>query len=76
MIRRHTDTSKKIPLFAGLSIIEISCLIFLPILMMGIIYMMLPGMVWWLRIIISVGSITLLNILLFLIITLLVNITD
>ena len=54
------NSGKNVSGWENLSIIEKFCLIFLPILLCYMVYIMLDmtGMIWWLRLIISIGMVS------------------
>jgi len=69
MIRIYKETSKhkKVPLFAGMSIIEKFIMITAPIGITYLIYILsdFTGYIWWLRIVMSIGITTILWILIY-----------
>ena len=67
-IHREREVHKKIPLFAGMSIIEKFIMVMGPILLAYLVYMMLDytEYVWWIRVGMSIGITTVLWILIFL----------
>ena len=69
MIRIHSEREvhKKIPLFAGMSIIEKFIMVTGPILLAYLVYMMLDytEYVWWIRVSMSIGITTILWILIY-----------
>ena len=67
-IHREREVHKKIPLFAGMSIIEKFIMVTGPILLAYLVYMMLDytEYIWWLRVGMSIGITTILWILIFL----------
>ena len=66
-IHREREVHKKIPLFAGMSIIEKFIMVMGPILLAYLVYMMLDytEYVWWIRVGMSVGITTILWILIY-----------
>ena len=69
MIRIHRErkTQKRVPLFAGMSIIEKFIMVMGPILLAYLVYMMLDytEYVWWIRVGMSIGITTILWILIY-----------
>ena len=66
-IYKEREVHKKIPLFAGMSIIEKFIMVMGPILLAYLVYMMLDytEYVWWIRVGMSVGITTILWILIY-----------
>ena len=66
-IHREREVHKKIPLFAGMSIIEKFIMVMGPILLAYLVYMMLDytEYVWWIRVGMSIGITTILWILIY-----------
>ena len=66
-IHRERETHKKIPLFAGMSIIEKFVMVMGPILLAYLVYMMLDytEYIWWLRVGMSIGITTVIWILIY-----------
>ena len=66
-IHREREVHKKIPLFAGMSIIEKFIMVMGPILLAYLVYMMLDytEYVWWKRVGMSIGITTILWILIY-----------
>ncbi len=75
-IYRNRDTHKKVPLFAGMSIIEKFVMITAPILIAFIIHEIISGYVWWLRLSISIGITTVILLFVYLFATLMSKIGE
>ena len=56
---RHRGNNSNYSVWDGMSFIEKFCMIFLPVILAFMFYIMLEmtGLIWWLRLIISVGMV-------------------
>ena len=67
-IYKTKETHKRVPLFAGMSIVEKFIMVTAPIGITYLIYILsdFTGYIWWLRVIMSIGITTILWILIYL----------
>ena len=67
-IYKEREVHKKVPLFAGMSLIEKFIMVMGPIFIAYLIYILtdFTGYMWWLRVVMSIGITTIVWILIFL----------